>query len=162
MPTVVTVAIAAFAAWMMFAFASAVSVLIIACPCALGLATAISITTAAGRGAQAGVLIKDAETLERMAGVDTLIVDKTGTLTLGKPTLTNTLALGAMTEADILAFAAALERGSEHPSVEAIVDEATAKAVRKLDATEFASVTGKGVKGLVKGRKAALGNAAMI
>ena len=158
----VTVAIAAFAAWMMFASASAVSVLIIACPCALGLATAISITTAAGRGAQAGVLIKDAETLERMAGVDTLIVVRTGTLTLGKPTLTDTVALRAMTEADILAFAAALERGSEHPSAEAIVDEATAKAVRKLDATEFASVTGKGVKGLVKGRKAALGNAAMI
>ena len=169
-PMVVVTAIAAFAAWMalgpapalVFAFASAVSVLIIACPCALGLATPISITTAAGRGAQAGVLIKDAEALERMAGVDTLIVDKTGTLTLGKPTLTDTLALGAITEADILAFAAALERGSEHPLAEAIVDGAAAKAVRKLDATEFEAVTGKGVKGLVEGRKAALGNAAMM
>ncbi len=169
-PMVVVIAIAAFVAWMafgpapalVFAFASAVSVLIIACPCALGLATPISITTAAGRGAQAGVLIKDAEALERMAGVDTLIVDKTGTLTLGKPTLTDTLALGAITEADILAFAAALERGSEHPLAEAIVDGAAAKAVRKLDATEFEAVTGKGVKGLVEGRKAALGNAAMM
>ena len=169
-PTVVAVAIAAFAAWMIFgpapalvfAFASAVSVLIIACPCALGLATPISITTAAGRGAQAGVLIKDAEALERMAGVDTLIVDKTGTLTLGKPTLTDTVALGPVSEADILAFAAALERGSEHPLAEAIVDGAAAKAVRKLDATEFQAVTGKGVKGMVDGRPAALGNAAMM
>lgn len=169
-PTVVAVAAVAFVAWMMFgpsptlvfAFASAVSVLIIACPCALGLATPISITTAAGRGAQAGVLIKDAEALERMAGVDTLIVDKTGTLILGKPTLTDTVALGAIAEADILAFAAALERGSEHPLAEAIMDGATAKALRKLDATEFAAVTGKGVKGMVEGRKAALGNAAMM
>ena len=169
-PTVVAVAAVAFVAWMIFgpspalvfAFASAVSVLIIACPCALGLATPISITTAAGRGAQAGVLIKDAEALERMAGVDTLIVDKTGTLTLGKPTLTDTVALGAIVEADILAFAAALELGSEHPLAEAIVDGAAAKAVRKLDATDFEAVTGKGVKGLVEGRKAALGNAAMM
>ena len=169
-PTVVAVAIAAFAAWMIFgpapalvfAFASAVSVLIIACPCALGLATPISITTAAERGAQAGVLIKDAEALERMAGVDPLIVDKTGTLTLGKPTLTDTVALGLVSEADILAFAAALERGSEHPLAEAIVEGAAAKAVRKLDATEFQAVTGKGVKGMVDGRPAALGNAAMM
>ena len=169
-PMVVAVAGVAFVAWMMFgpspglvfAFASAVSVLIIACPCALGLATPISITTAAGRGAQAGVLIKDAEALERMAGVDTLIVDKTGTLTMGKPTLTDTVAIGAIVEADILAFAAALERGSEHPLAEAIVDGAAAKAVRKLDATEFEAVTGKGVKGLVEGRRAALGNAAMM
>ena len=169
-PTVVAVAVAAFAAWiafgqapaLVFAFASAVSVLIIACPCALGLATPISITTAAGRGAQAGVLIKDAEALERMAGVDTLIVDKTGTLTLGKPTLTDTVAFGAIADADILAFAAALERGSEHPLAEAIVDGAATKSVRKLDATEFEAVTGKGVKGLVEGRRAALGNAAMM
>ncbi len=169
-PLVVLIAVLAFAVWMIFgpdpalifAFASAVSVLIIACPCALGLATPISITTAAGRGAQAGVLIKDAEALERMAGVDTLIVDKTGTLTLGKPTLTDTLALGSISETEILAFAAALERGSEHPLAEAIVDGAAAKSVRKLDATEFEAVTGKGVKGMVEGRKAALGNAAMM
>ena len=169
-PTVVVVAVLAFAGWMVFgpapalvfAFASAVSVLIIACPCALGLATPISITTAAGRGAQAGVLIKDAEALERMAGVDILIVDKTGTLTLGKPTLTDTVALGIISEEDILAVAAALERGSEHPLAEAIVEGAAAKSLRKLDATDFEAVTGKGVKGRVDGRSAALGNAAMM
>ena len=154
MLTVVTVAIAAFAAWMMFAFASAVSVLIIACPL-----RALPPPPDAGH---AEVLIKDAEALERMAGVDTLIVDKTGTLTLGKPTLTDTLALGEMTESHILAFAAALERESEHSLAEAIEDEATAKSVRKQDAPKFAAVTGKGVKGPVEGRKAALGNAAMF
>ena len=169
-PTVVIVAVLAFAGWMIFgpapalvfAFASAVSVLIIACPCALGLATPISITTAAGRGAQAGVLIKDAEALERMASVDILIVDKTGTLTLGKPALTDIVRLAAIAEDDILAVAAALERGSEHPLAEAIVEGAAAKSVRKLDATDFEAVTGKGVKGRVDGRSAALGNAAMM
>ncbi|MDB5658243.1 MAG: copper-transporting ATPase protein, partial [Cypionkella sp.] len=169
-PTVVGVAVLAFAGWMVlgpapalvFAFASAVSVLIIACPCALGLATPISITTAAGRGAQAGVLIKDAEALERMAGVNILIVDKTGTLTLGKPALTDIVRLAAIAEDDILAVAAALERGSEHPLAEAIVEGAAAKSVRKLDATDFEAVTGKGVKGRVDGRPAALGNAAMM
>ncbi|GGC10351.1 copper-translocating P-type ATPase [Marivita lacus] len=135
-PTVVAIAIVAFIVWLIFgpepalvfAIASAVSVLIIACPCALGLATPISITTAAGRGAQAGVLIKDAEALERMAGVDTLIVDKTGTLTLGKPKLTDTIALGDLAETDLLSLAAALERGSEHPLAEAIVEGAEAQA----------------------------------
>ena len=134
-PTVVAVAIVAFVVWMIFgpepalvfAIASAVSVLIIACPCALGLATPISITTAAGRGAQAGVLIKDAEALERMAAVDTLIVDKTGTLTMGKPKLTDTVALADVAEADLLSLAAALERGSEHPLAEAIVEGAEAQ-----------------------------------
>ncbi len=122
-PTVVAIAVVAFLVWLTFgpepalafAFASAVSVLIIACPCALGLATPISITTAAGRGAQAGVLIKDAEALERMARVDTLIVDKTGTLTEGKPKLTDTVALADGDADTILALAAALELGSEHP-----------------------------------------------
>jgi P-type Cu+ transporter len=169
-PTVVAVAVVAFVAWLIYgpspalvlAFAAAVSVLIIACPCALGLATPISITTAAGRGAQAGVLIKDAEALERMARVDTLIVDKTGTLTLGKPTLTDTVALGPVSTDDILAVASALERGSEHPLADAIVAGAVAKAVRTLSATNFEAVTGKGVKGMVDGRKAALGNAAMM
>ncbi len=169
-PTVVVVAVFAFAGWMIFgpapalvfAFASAVSVLIIACPCALGLATPISITTAAGRGAQAGVLIKDAEALERMAGVDILIVDKTGTLTLGKPTLTDTVQLAVIAEDDILTVAAALERGSEHPLAEAIVEGAAAKSLRQLIATDFEAVTGKGVKGRVDGRSAALGNAAMM
>ena len=169
-PTVVGVALLAFAVWMIFgpepklvfAFASAVSVLIIACPCALGLATPISITTAAGRGAQAGVLIKDAEALERMASVDTLIVDKTGTLTEGKPRLTDTVSLGVLNEDSILALAAALERGSEHPLAEAIVDGATARRAAVLKVTDFAAVTGMGVRGTVDGQSVALGNAAMM
>ncbi|SFL54760.1 Cu+-exporting ATPase [Loktanella salsilacus] len=169
-PTVVGVAILAFVLWMIFgpdpalvfAIAAAVSVLIIACPCALGLATPISITTAAGRGAQAGVLIKDAEALERMAGVDTLIVDKTGTLTMGKPKLTDTIVLSDVTEADILSLAAALERGSEHPLAEAIVEGAEAHGAIRQEATDFEAVTGKGVRGKVGGRAVALGNSAMM
>ena len=169
-PTVVAIAIIAFIVWMIFgpdpalvfAIASAVSVLIIACPCALGLATPISITTAAGRGAQAGVLIKDAEALERMAAVDTLIVDKTGTLTMGKPKLTDTLALADVSETDLLSLAAALERGSEHPLAEAIVEGAEAQGAPRQEATDFDAVTGKGVRGKVGGRAVALGNAAMM
>ncbi|MGX1495408.1 Cu+-exporting ATPase [Labrenzia sp. MBR-25] len=169
-PTVVAIAIVAFVVWLIvgpepalvFAIASAVSVLIIACPCALGLATPISITTAAGRGAQAGVLIKDAEALERMAGVDTLIVDKTGTLTMGKPKLTDTVVLGDLTETDLLSLAAALERGSEHPLAEAIVESAEAQGAPRQEAADFDAVTGKGVRGRVGGRAVALGNAAMM
>ncbi|MBW0159308.1 heavy metal translocating P-type ATPase [Sinorhodobacter sp. B57] len=169
-PTVVGVAILAFALWMIFgpepvlvfAMAAAVSVLIVACPCALGLATPISITTAAGRGAQAGVLIKDAEALERMAGVDTLIVDKTGTLTMGKPKLTDMVALAVITEAELLSLAAALERGSEHPLAEAIVEGAEAAGAARQEAAEFAAVTGKGVRGQIGGRAVVLGNAAMM
>jgi Cu+-exporting ATPase len=169
-PTVVGVAIFAFVMWMIFgpepvlvfAIASAVSVLIIACPCALGLATPISITTAAGRGAQAGVLIKDAEALERMAGVDTLIVDKTGTLTMGKPKLTDTVALGDIAVADILSLAAALERGSEHPLAEAIVEGAEAQGAARQESADFEAVTGKGVRGTVGARAVALGNTAMM
>ncbi|MDP3961133.1 MAG: heavy metal translocating P-type ATPase [Pseudorhodobacter sp.] len=169
-PTVVGIAIFAFVVWLIFgpepalvfAIASAVSVLIIACPCALGLATPISITTAAGRGAQAGVLIKDAEALERMAGVDTLIVDKIGTLTMGKPKLTDTVALGDMAEADLLGLAAALERGSEHPLAEAIVEGAEAQGAARQEVADFEAVTGKGVRGKVGGRAVALGNAAMM
>jgi len=169
-PTVVAIAIIAFLVWLflgpepalVFAIASAVSVLIIACPCALGLATPISITTAAGRGAQAGVLIKDAEALERMASVDTLIVDKTGTLTMGKPKLTDTVALGSLPAADILSLVAALERGSEHPLAEAIVEGAEAQGAPRQEAVDFDAVTGKGVQGLVGGRAVALGNTAMM
>ncbi|WP_415183856.1 heavy metal translocating P-type ATPase [Phaeovulum sp.] len=169
-PTVVGTSIFAFIVWMIFgpepalvyAIASAVSVLIIACPCALGLATPISITTAAGRGAQAGVLIKDAEALERMAGVDTLIVDKTGTLTMGKPKLTDTVTFGDIAKADILSLAAALERGSEHPLAEAIVEGAEAQGAARQDATDFEAVTGKGVRGTIGGRVVALGNTAMM
>jgi Cu+-exporting ATPase len=169
-PTVVAIALVAFVVWLtvgpdpalVFAIASAVSVLIIACPCALGLATPISITTAAGRGAQAGVLIKDAEALERMAGVDTLIVDKTGTLTMGKPKLTDTVVLADRTEADLLSLAAALERGSEHPLAEAIVEGAEARGAPRREPQDFEAVTGKGVRGKVGGRAVALGNAAMM
>lgn len=169
-PTVVAIAILAFAAWMVwgpdpalvFAVAAAVSVLIIACPCALGLATPISITTAAGRGAQAGVLIKDAEALERMAAVDTLIVDKTGTLTEGRPKLTDVISLGDIEQQDLLAVAAALERGSEHPLAEAIVEGAATRGAEVRPASDFQAITGKGVSGTVQGRKAALGNAAMM
>ena len=169
-PTVAGIAIFAFIVWLsfgpepalVFAIASAVSVLIIACPCALGLATPISITTAAGRGAQAGVLIKDAEALERMAGVDTLIVDKTGTLTMGKPKLTDMVALADVTAAELLSLAAALERGSEHPLAEAIVEAAEVQGVPRQQAADFDSVTGKGVRGKVGARTVALGNAAMM
>ncbi|MCO5161981.1 MAG: heavy metal translocating P-type ATPase [Mesorhizobium sp.] len=169
-PTVVAVAIVAFVAWgvfgpepsMVFAIVSAVSVLIIACPCALGLATPMSIMTATGRGAQAGVLIKDAEALERFAKVDTLIVDKTGTLTEGKPRLTDVIAAEGFDENEILSLAASLERGSEHPLAEAIVDGAQERGASVSDTSEFEAVTGKGVIGVVNGRKVALGNAAMM
>lgn len=169
-PTVVGVSVLAFIGWMIFgpepalvfAIASAVSVLIIACPCALGLATPISITTAAGRGAQAGVLIKDAEALERMAGVDTLIVDKTGTLTMGKPKLTDTVALGDVPKTDLLSLAATLERGSEHPLAEAIVEAAEEEDITLNKTSNFEAITGKGVRGNIGGRMVALGNTAMM
>jgi P-type Cu+ transporter len=169
-PTVVAVAILAFIVWMLigpdpafiFAIVSAVSVLIIACPCALGLATPMSIMTATGRGAQAGVLIKDAEALERMAKVDTLVVDKTGTLTEGKPKLTDVIAYGGMAENEVLELAATLEKGSEHPLAEAIVAGAEELGVKAGKASRFEAVTGKGVKGQVNGRSVVLGNTAMM
>lgn len=169
-PTVVAIALIAFGTWLAvgpdpalaFAIVSAVSVLIIACPCALGLATPISITTAAGRGAQAGVLIKDAEALERMAKVDTLIVDKTGTLTEGRPRLTDVIPLTGLGEEDVLTVAAALETGSEHPLAEAIVNGARDRGLKPARATDFEAITGKGVKGEVDGKSVALGNPAMM
>ena len=169
-PIVVGVAILALIIWLGFgpepalayAIAAAVSVLIIACPCALGLATPISITTAAGRGAQAGVLVKNAEALERMATVDTLIVDKTGTLTEGKPKVTDVVALGTHDESQVLALAAALEKGSEHPLAEAIVAAAQERGIAITNAAGFDAVTGKGVRGNVDGRSVALGNLAMM
>ncbi len=169
-PTVVLVAIAAFVLWLIFgpdpalAFAvvAAVSVLIIACPCALGLATPISITTAAGRGAQAGVLIRDAEALERMAKVDVVVVDKTGTLTIGKPEVTDMVATADIGETDLLSLAASLERGSEHPLAEAIVEAAHTRGLSLEKAEAFEAVTGKGARGRVGGRRIALGNAAMM
>ncbi|RWH72036.1 heavy metal translocating P-type ATPase [Mesorhizobium sp.] len=169
-PAVVLVAIVAFIAWallgpqpsLIFAIVSAVSVLIIACPCALGLATPMSIMTATGRGAHAGVLIKEAAALERFASVDTLIVDKTGTLTEGKPRLTDVVPAGDIDENELLGLAAALEKGSEHPLAEAIVEGAVARGMKLAEAVGFEAVTGKGVSGTVSGRKVALGNGAMM
>ncbi len=169
-PAVVATAIIAFIFWsiwgpepaMAYGFIAAVSVLIIACPCALGLATPMSIMVATGRGAQAGVLIKDAENLERFAAVDTLIVDKTGTLTVGKPEVTDVIATGKRNEDDVLKFAAALELGSEHPLAEAIVDAARKQDLSVPKSTAFEAVTGKGVKGKVGRTAVTLGNAAMI
>ncbi|TIS91505.1 heavy metal translocating P-type ATPase [Mesorhizobium sp.] len=169
-PAVVLVAIVAFVAWailgpepsLIFAIVSAVSVLIIACPCALGLATPMSIMTATGRGAHAGVLIKEAAALERFASVDTLIIDKTGTLTEGRPRLTDVVAAKGIAENDLLALAATLEKGSEHPLAEAIVEGAGERGLKITDASEFEAATGKGVSGMVSGKKVALGNAAMM
>ncbi|SDA87023.1 heavy metal translocating P-type ATPase [Mesorhizobium qingshengii] len=169
-PAVVLVALVAFAAWaifgpepsLIFAIVSAVSVLIIACPCALGLATPMSIMTATGRGAHAGVLIKEAAALERFASVDTLIVDKTGTLTEGRPRLTDVVAVEGIVDNELLALAAALEKGSEHPLAEAIVEGAGARGLKITEASDFEAVTGKGVSGAVSGQKVALGNATMM
>ncbi|PKA43367.1 heavy metal translocating P-type ATPase (plasmid) [Rhizobium sullae] len=169
-PAVVVTAIVAFIAWAIFGpvppmahgLLAAVAVLIIACPCALGLATPMSIMIATGRGAQEGVLIKDAEALERFSKVDTLIVDKTGTLTEGKPRLTDVVPVGGTDEKKLLLLAASLERGSEHPLAEAIVAGAEERKIKPIDVTGFEAITGKGVKGDVDNTAVALGNAAMM
>lgn len=169
-PSVILVAILAFIAWATwgpspaysYALVSAVAVLIIACPCALGLATPMSIMTATGRGAQSGVLIKNAEALERFAKVDTLVIDKTGTLTLGKPKLIAVLPEPGFDENEVLSLAASLERASEHPLAEAIVAGALVRGVDLVDTAAFESVTGKGVKGVVDGKSVALGNANLV
>ena len=169
-PAVIAIAVLAFLGWafwgpepaLSYALIAAVAVLIIACPCALGLATPMSIMTATGRGAQAGVLIKNAEALERFEKVDTLIVDKTGTLTEGKPRLVAVVAENGHDETEVLRLAASLERGSEHPLAEAIVRGAEERGVELAAAGDFEAVTGKGVKGTVDGRAVALGNLAMI
>ena len=169
-PTVVLAAVAAFVAWSIFgpepalayALVAAVAVLIIACPCALGLATPMSIMVSTGRGAQAGVLVKNAEALERFAKVDTLIVDKTGTLTVGKPKLVAVLSLNGADENDTLRYAASLERGSEHPLAAAIVAGAEDRGLTLAKADAFEAITGKGVTGMVDGRAVALGNARLI
>jgi len=169
-PAVIAIAALSFGAWtiwgpapaLAYALVSAIAVLIIACPCALGLATPMSIMTATGRGAQAGVLIKNAEALEGFAKVDTLIVDKTGTLTMGKPELVGVLPEGGMAGDELLRLAAALERGSEHPLAEAIVRGAEARGLTLAKAEDFEAVTGMGVKGVVDGKAVALGNAKML
>jgi Cu+-exporting ATPase len=169
-PAVIIVAILAFAVWaflgpppaLAYALLAAVSVLIIACPCALGLATPMSIMVGVGRGAQAGVLIKNAEALERFEKVDTLVVDKTGTLTQGKPQLKEVVSLGEEDENELLALAASLERASEHPLAEAIVAGAKARNVALADPSDFKSITGKGVMARVRDREVVLGNASLM
>ncbi|MFY0610049.1 MAG: cadmium-translocating P-type ATPase [Hyphomicrobiaceae bacterium] len=169
-PTVVAVAVIAFIAWatvgpqpaMAYALIAAVSVLIIACPCALGLATPMSIMVATGRGARAGVLIKNAEALERFAAVDTLIVDKTGTLTEGKPELVVVTAIGDHAEDGVLRASASLEKGSEHPLADAILRGALARGLELVDAQAFEAVTGEGVIGAIEGQRVALGNSKLL
>lgn len=169
-PIVVLVALITAAAWFVwgpepriaYAIVNAVAVLIIACPCALGLATPMSIIVGTGRGAHAGVLIKDAEALEIMEKVDTLIIDKTGTLTEGKPKLMQVVAVQGFAEQDILQLSASLEKSSEHPLASAIVKGAQEHGIALLDVQGFASITGKGVKGRIAGRAVALGNQALF
>jgi Cu+-exporting ATPase len=169
-PAVILVALAAFAAWAVFGpeprfaygLVAAVSVLIIACPCALGLATPMSIMVGVGRGAQAGVLIRNAEALERMEKIDTLVVDKTGTLTEGKPKLTGIVPVAGVTEDEALRLAASLERGSEHPLAAAILAAAAERKLTLAAVRGFDSPVGKGVIGMVEGKRLALGNAAFL
>ena len=169
-PVVILVAVVAFIVWALwgpspslsYALLAAVAVLIIACPCALGLATPMSIMTATGRGAQMGVLIKNAESLERFETVDTLIVDKTGTLTRGEPQLVAVLPATGHDEATVLKLAATLEKGSEHPLAEAIVRGAENRGVTLAEAADFEAVTGKGVRGAVDGKAVAIGNLKLV
>lgn len=169
-PAVVFIAVVTFIVWalvgpkpaLVYAIVNAVAVLIIACPCALGLATPMAIMVGTGHGATAGVLVKNAEALEVLEKVDTLVVDKTGTLTEGKPKLVSVFAADGIDEADVLRFAAALERGSEHPLASAIVAGATERGIEIPAADNFASVTGKGVTGHVDGQALMLGNIALL
>ncbi|MBC9175970.1 heavy metal translocating P-type ATPase [Pseudoroseomonas ludipueritiae] len=169
-PAVIAVAALAFVAWaawgpspaLSYGLIAAVSVLIIACPCALGLATPMSIMVGVGKGASAGVLIKNAEALEHMEKVDTLVVDKTGTLTEGKPKVVAVVPAPGLTEAEVLPLAASLERSSEHPLAAAVVAAAKERGMAFGEPADFASVTGKGVTGTVEGRQVALGNARLM
>ena len=165
-PTVIAIALLAAVVWglvgpdprLSYALVAAVSVLIIACPCALGLATPISIMVGVGRGAHAGVLIKNAEALERFEKVDTLVLDKTGTLTEGRPSVTAIIPAEGFTETDILRLSASLERGSEHPLADAIVRAAKDRDIPLFEAADFDSPVGRGVRGTIEGRPVALGN----
>ncbi len=169
-PSVVAVSLIAFVVWSLFgpppplshAIVNAIAVLIIACPCALGLATPMSIMVGTGRGASAGVLIKNAEALELMEKIDTLVVDKTGTLTVGKPRLIAVKPIGGFDETEVLALAAALEKGSEHPLAAAVIEGAEDRKIAIPHTSDFQSHTGKGVTGTVDGRRVALGNAALL
>jgi Cu+-exporting ATPase len=169
-PAVIGIAIVTGIVWLAagpepritYAVVNAVAVLIIACPCALGLATPISVMVASGRGAENGVLFRNAEAIESLAAIDTLVLDKTGTLTEGRPALAEVLALAGHTEDEVLALAASLEAASEHPIARAVLDGARARGVRWEPVAEFAAVTGRGVRGRVGGRDVALGNAALM
>ncbi len=169
-PAVIAAAILAFAAWMIwgpapafaYALVAAVSVVIIACPCALGLATPMSIMVGIGKGAGVGVLIKNAEALERFEKIDTLVVDKTGTLTEGRPRVVAVVPADGFDESRILALGASLERSSEHPLAAAITAAAQERAIALQDVTEFASVTGKGVTGMVGGRAVGVGTIKLL
>ena len=169
-PAVILAAVATFAVWALLgpeprlahALVNAVAVLIISCPCALGLATPMSIMVGTGRGAELGVLLRNAEALELMERVDTVVVDKTGTLTEGKPTLTTIVSEPGLEESDLLRLVASLERVSEHPLASAIVRGAEERGIATTDVADFRSVTGKGVVGVVDGRTVAIGNAALL
>ncbi|MHA6332881.1 heavy metal translocating P-type ATPase [Qipengyuania sp. CAU 1752] len=169
-PLVLAVAVAAFAAWATFgpdprlahALVAAVAVLIIACPCALGLATPMSIMVGVGRGAELGILVKDAEALERLEKIDTLVVDKTGTLTEGKPSVVAVIPTGEMSERDVLRLSAGVEQDSEHPLAQAIVAEAENRKIVLPRSTGFDSPTGKGVTAAIEGRNILIGNAAYL
>ena len=169
-PAVISVAVLAFIAWALWgpeprlahALVNAVAVLIIACPCALGLATPMAIMVGTGRGAHAGVLVRNAEALETMEKVDTLVVDKTGTLTEGKPRLLTVVALSGVSENDLLRLVASLERASEHPLAAAIIAGASERGVQLVEARDFRSLTGRGVIGKVESREVAVGNQALL
>ena len=169
-PAVVGIAVITFIVWslwgpeprMAYGLVNAIAVLIIACPCALGLATPMSIIVATGKAAQSGVLFKNAEAIETMRKVDTLVVDKTGTLTEGKPKLVSVFPVETFNEGTLLKFAASVERGSEHPLAAAIVEGAGDRGIQLTNATAFNSITGKGVKGIIDGHQVALGNRALL
>ena len=169
-PAVVVTALLSFLAWILLgpeprvpnALVAAVAVLIIACPCALGLATPMAIMVGTGRGAKAGVLVRDAAALERLARVDTLVVDKTGTLTEGRPSVTAVDIVQGWSETDVLRLAAAVEQGSEHPLAKAVLDAARSRAVGVPALSNFESATGLGVSGVVEGRRVLLGSTALM
>ncbi len=169
-PAVIIVSILTFIVWaiwgpapsMTYALINAIAVLIIACPCALGLATPISIMVATGRGAAMGVLFRNAEAVEMMRKIDTLVVDKTGTLTVGKPEVAAMLCADGWAEPALLRLVASLERASEHPLSAAIVDYAKAQNIELADVSNFESTTGKGVSGVVDGKQVSIGNAALL
>jgi Cu+-exporting ATPase len=169
-PAVIAAAVLAFAAWATFGpeprfaygLVAAVTVLIIACPCALGLATPMSIMVGIGRGARSGILIRDAEALEQLESIDTLVIDKTGTLTEGKPKVVAVVPVAGVDENEVLGLAASVERGSEHPLARAILDAAQARGLTLRDVDDFASLPGKGATATVEAKKIALGNATLM